>query len=121
VLHAIGLHADKDGRAFPSMARIAEIAGINRGNVPRAVGRLEQRGLMLRQRAPKPNGGWQANHYQLLYEPIEDVINGGDRAVMSSAHMTADVISIDDARPRPGVINQYDGVSSARRTGCHMC
>lgn len=76
VLHAVALHADTDGRAFPSMARIAVIAGINRSNVPRAIGRLEQSGLMVRNRTRKPSGGWQVNHYQLLYEPIGDVING---------------------------------------------
>jgi DNA-binding transcriptional regulator YhcF (GntR family) len=54
VLHAVALHADTDGRAFPSMARIAVIAGINRSNVPRAIGRLEQSGLMVRNRTRKP-------------------------------------------------------------------
>jgi hypothetical protein len=74
VLHAIGLHADKAGGAFPSMARIAEITGIKRHNVARAIGRIEQRGLVRRHRAPRPNGGWQVNHYELVYEPLGDVI-----------------------------------------------
>src|SRR5438552_13151455 len=73
VLHVIGLHADKDGRAFPSMARIAEIAGIRRGDVPRSLTRLADRGLLSRERVPRPKGGWQVNQYQLLYEPIGDV------------------------------------------------
>ena len=93
VLHAIALHADKDGRAFPSMARIAKITGINRSNVPRAIARLEKGGLLLRNRVPKPDGGWQVNHYQLVYEPIGVVINAHDTpAVMS----LGDVISVDD-------------------------
>src|SRR5438270_255735 len=74
VLHAIGLHVDKTGGAFPSMARIAEITGIKRPNVARAIGRIERRGLMRRHRVPRPNGGWQVNHYELVYEPLGDVI-----------------------------------------------
>jgi hypothetical protein len=111
VLHVIGLHADHDGRAFPSMLRIAEIAGIDRSNVPRSIARIESHGLLVRNRMPKPTGGWQVNQYQLVYEPIGDVINGDDKAVVSSAHMTADVISIDDTP---------DPVSSTSMTGCHQ-
>src|SRR4029077_12735098 len=60
VLHAIALHADKDGRAFPSMGRISAITGIKRHHVARAIGRIEQRRLMRHDRVPRPNGGWQA-------------------------------------------------------------
>ena len=74
VLHVIALHADKDGRAFPGMGRIAGIIGIKRYNVPRSIARLEQRGLLRRQRVPRPKGGWQVNHYELVYEPIGDVV-----------------------------------------------
>jgi hypothetical protein len=73
VLHAICLHADKDGRAFPSMARIAQIAGIKRNHVPRSAARLEKRGLLRRNRMPRPNGGWQVTHYEILFEPLGDV------------------------------------------------
>jgi hypothetical protein len=85
VLHAIGLHADKDGRAYPSMARIAEIAGLKRNHVPRSTARLERRGLLRRERVPRPNGGWQVTHYELLYEPIGDVTPDGD---IPSEHVT---------------------------------
>jgi hypothetical protein len=85
VLHAIGLHADKDGKAFPSMARIAEIAGLKRNHVPRSVARLEQRSLLRRERMPRPNGGWQVTHYELFYEPIGDVTPDGDT---TSEHVT---------------------------------
>src|SRR5262249_23945947 len=78
VLHAIGLHADKDARAFPSMARIAQIAEIKRNNVPRAIKRIVEAGLMRRQRTPRPTGGWQATHYRLIFEPIGDVISADD-------------------------------------------
>ena len=78
VLHAICLHADKDGRAFPSMARIAEIAEMRRNHVPRSIARLEKRGLLRRRRVPRPTGGWQVTHYEILFEPLGDVTNTGD-------------------------------------------
>lgn len=70
VLHAIALHADKDGKAFPSMDRIAKIVGIQRNNVPRAIARLEERNLLRRSRSPRPTGGWQVSHYELIFEPL---------------------------------------------------
>jgi hypothetical protein len=100
VLHVIGMHADKDGRAFPSMARIAEITGIKRHNVARAIGRIEKRDLMRHDRVPRPNGGWQVNHYQLLYEPLGDVIPSDN---------TPQVLSTDNTPGR---------VFSAGTTGC---
>ena len=85
VLLAIGLHADKDGRAFPSMARVAEIIGVRRGDIPRSLNRLEECGLLRRQRAPRAKGGWQVNHYELVYEPLGDVSNAADRDVRNTA------------------------------------
>jgi len=41
VLACIALHADVTGRAYPSMATIAEITGIRRQDVPRVIRRLE--------------------------------------------------------------------------------
>lgn len=78
VLHALCLHSDKDGRAFPSMARIADIAGIKRNHVPRSMRRLEAKGLLRRERVPRPTGGWQVSHYELLFEPLGDVTTTGD-------------------------------------------
>ena len=69
VLHVIGLHADQDGRAFPSMARIAEIIGMKRKNIPRTIKRLEERALLRRRRVPRAAGGW-LNHYELVFKPI---------------------------------------------------
>jgi hypothetical protein len=78
VLHAICLHVDREGRAFPSMTRISEIAQIWRNHVPRSVARLEKQGLLRCRRVPRPTGGWQANHYEIIYEPIGDVTTTGD-------------------------------------------
>jgi hypothetical protein len=107
VLHAIGLHADKDGRAFPSMARIAEITGIKRHNVARAIGRIERRGLLRRHRVPRPNGGWQVNHYELVYEPLGDVIPSDN---------TPHVLSTDNT-PGKGVLSRDNRCSQHREQG----
>ena len=85
VLLVIGLHADKKGCAFPSMVRIAEIIGTRRGDIPRSLKRLEECGLLRRQRVPRANGGWQVNHYELVYEPLGDVSNTADRDVRNTA------------------------------------
>ena len=66
VLAAICLHIDTNGRAVPSMARIAEIAGINRSHVPRSLTRLELSDLLRRKRSPRRTGGWQASHYEVV-------------------------------------------------------
>jgi hypothetical protein len=89
VLHAIGLHADSAGRAFPSMARLAEITGMKRKNIPRTIKRLEERALLRHRRVPRPAGGW-VNHYEMVFEPIgvlspedtdgEHVLNGEETA-----------------------------------------
>jgi hypothetical protein len=89
VLHAIALHVDKKGRAFPSMERIATITGINRSNVPRALDRLERRGLLRRRRVRKGAGGWQVNNYELIFDPLPGVIMSDDTA-------SADVITSDN-------------------------
>ena len=107
VLNAIGLHADKAGGAFPSMARIAEITGIKRPNVARSIGRIEQRGLLRRHRVPRPNGGWQVNHYELVFEPLGDVIQSDN---------TPDVISTDNT-PAEGVLSRDNRCYQHREQG----
>lgn len=100
VLLAISLHADRDGRAFPSMARVAEIIGIRRGDIPRSLKRLEECGLMRRQRVPRPKGGWQVNHYELVYEPLGDVRKSADTDVRSTTD-TKGVRKSADRCPQP--------------------
>jgi hypothetical protein len=101
VLHVIGLHADKDGRAFPSMSRIAEIIGMKRKNIPRTIKRLEECALLRRRRVPRPAGGW-VNHYELVFEPI-GVLNGEDTAsehVLSTEDTDGEhVLNGEDAEP----------------------
>jgi len=117
VLHAIGLHADKAGIAFPSMARISEITGIARNNIPRSIARLEERGLLRRKRVPKSGGGWQVSHYELIFEPLGDVMPHDDIP-------PEDIMPDDDTQIAGDVISTHDtqppGVSSPAMTGCHL-
>jgi hypothetical protein len=68
VLVAIASFADRAGRAYPSMTRIAKIVGINRGDVPRSIRRLEQLGLLHCQRRERPAGGPNVNLYTVVFE-----------------------------------------------------
>jgi len=96
VLLAIAVHADKNGRAWPSMETIAAMAGINRSNVPRALNRLERCGLLRRHHVRK-GSGWQANYYELVFEPLPDVITQDDTASADgvSSPVTTGVITAD--------------------------
>lgn len=49
VLIAIAAHADNDGKAFPSLSRVASLTGIARKNIPRSISRLEKAGLLRHQ------------------------------------------------------------------------
>jgi helix-turn-helix protein len=116
VLHAICLHADINGRAYPSMARIAEIARIQRCNVPRSIKRIEDRGIMRHVRVRGPNGGWQISHYQVVYEPLGDFSSaettqvGGDSTeqienVLSTDNPSSEHISSTDNTRSEHVVN----------------
>jgi helix-turn-helix protein len=67
VLHAICLHADRDGKAFPSMARIASLCRIERRHVARSINRLENLRLLRRERVRRGNG-WANNEYKILFD-----------------------------------------------------
>jgi hypothetical protein len=68
VLIAIAAHANGDGKAYPSLARIAALTGILRHHVPRSISRLEAAKLLRRVRHKGEHGGWDRNVYQVLFE-----------------------------------------------------
>src|SRR5215212_481608 len=68
VLACIALHADAEGRAFPGMTTIAEIAGVRRQDVPRSIRRLEQFQQLRCEPGAGPGG---ANLYILNFDPAE--------------------------------------------------
>jgi hypothetical protein len=94
VLVCIASHADGAGRAYPSMARISAMTGIGRGNVPRAIARLERLGLLRRQSRA---GDSAVNLYKVIFDLDEP-----------EASAAVGVITRDDR----GVISREDGVSS---------
>jgi len=70
VLHAISLHADKSGWAYPSLERIARIAGIRRNHVSRSVRRLEKLGL-IKSCPVRLGSGWANTNYQVIFDDAE--------------------------------------------------
>jgi Helix-turn-helix domain len=73
VLHVIALHADKAGHAYPSLARIAEIAGIQSRHVARSTKRLERFGL-LRFKRLRRGSGWANNQYEIPLDAPSKVV-----------------------------------------------
>jgi hypothetical protein len=69
VLHAIALHADRRGQAFPSLGRIALIAGILRNHVPRSIKHLEKFSLLKSWRV-RQDSKWANTHYQLIFDEV---------------------------------------------------
>jgi hypothetical protein len=68
VLHAIGLHADKSGHAYPSLARIGKIARVRRNHVSRSTKRMEHLGLLRLTRLSR-GSGWANTHYDIVFDP----------------------------------------------------
>src|SRR4051812_20489160 len=70
VLIAICLHADRDGFAHPSHARIGKIAHVQTANVAHSLSALVRHGLIRRDRTARGDG-WANTQYQVIYEPAE--------------------------------------------------
>jgi hypothetical protein len=95
VLTCIALHANRlSGLAYPSMATIAAMTGIGRGDVPRSIRRLVRLGLLHRQSRA---GNSAVNLYTVI-------IDGGEASASTPI----------------GVSNVADGVSATRLTGCQQ-
>ena len=87
VLACIALHADATGRAYPSMATIADVTGIRRQDVPRVIRRLERLVGLARERGV---GRGNRNVYVLWPgKPAASVRMGADNSV-GNVRMAAD-------------------------------
>jgi hypothetical protein len=64
VLIAIAGHAGRDGHAYPSLARIAEVTGIDRRGIPVEIAALVTAGLLLREPRAGKTG---ANRYTIVF------------------------------------------------------
>jgi hypothetical protein len=100
VFVAVALHMDTSGRAYPSMTRIAAMAGIRRKDVPRTIGRLEGLGLLRREPRAGPKG---ANLYVVL---------DGESALLRTVRTAADCPQCGDK----GVRTIATGESALLRT-----
>jgi hypothetical protein len=67
VLIAIAAHAGRDGHAYPSLARIAEVTGIDRRGIPVEIAALVTAGLLLREPRAGKTG---ANRYSIVFTPV---------------------------------------------------
>jgi helix-turn-helix protein len=68
VLIAIAAHADPDGRAFPSLARIAALAAVDRTKVPPSIKKLTAAGLLTCKRRRDEAGDAASTVYQIIFE-----------------------------------------------------
>ena len=64
-LHALAHYANMDAECFPSLATIADEAGIGISTAKRALKNLEQRGLIRRKRRMLDDGNYTTTLYQL--------------------------------------------------------
>src|ERR1051325_4174443 len=93
VLHMISMHADRSGFAWPSLSRIAVIAGIRRNHVSRAIARLERLGLLRRERRARPGGGWHNTHYRVVFEVSDSTTDGAaEDGTADGARVAPDVV-----------------------------
>jgi len=105
VLCAICLHADKEGRAYPSLARIAEIARIHRNHVSRSTRRLQQFGLIRTSRLRRGEG-WANTHYEVVYDPPASVAPNmvapdGGPVLADEVALKKDLLAPDRVAPPP--------------------
>jgi len=71
VLACIALHADKDGRAWPSLTTIAAITDIDRSKIPALIKRLIAAGLLRATRRRDHAGDAASTLYDIIFESTE--------------------------------------------------
>jgi DNA-binding MarR family transcriptional regulator len=76
ILIVIAAHADSEDRACVSMASLAELTGINRGNIASVINELERFGLISRERRRRPNGSSAINRYTVLQQDAAEESTG---------------------------------------------
>jgi Helix-turn-helix domain len=62
----IAFHADKSGRSYPSLKRITAATGIDRRHISRSIARVEEKGLIRKQKIRCEDGGWDRSAYQIV-------------------------------------------------------
>jgi DNA-binding MarR family transcriptional regulator len=95
VLMAFADHANADGECWPTMKRVAELAGISTRMVQRHVETLEQAGLLVRQHRRSDRGEFRGYHYQL------NMSAGQERPSDTNVRRTSTSVSVGHQRPVP--------------------
>lgn len=62
----ICVHADENGRCFPSYSKIAECGGMSPATAKRRVKALESEGFIVKTKRSKESGGYTSNEYQIM-------------------------------------------------------
>lgn len=101
VMQAIAAHADKDGKAWPSISRIVAESGVSHGLAVKCVAELERKGAMRAERLP----GRHTTYWILDTSPCYGLV----RAVDQSVRRTPPVRTVDTTRP-------YDDMTPVRTT-----
>ena len=115
--------ADRENRAFPSLATIAEYAGLDRRKVPEAIAKLEACGWITRTRR-----GATSTEYQVIYRdefslPIGTWVSPpqvtGDNTEVSPPQVTGDNTEVSPPQVT-GDTSTGDTVTPPEVTDCHL-
>lgn len=77
VLVALANYADEYGECFPSLAKLAQIAGTTRQNVSQHIKKLSEAGLVAKQERERRNGSQASNVYVLSINGCQVPLDGG--------------------------------------------
>jgi hypothetical protein len=117
-LIAIAAHADRHGRAFPSLARISETTGFDRRGLHREIGSLVTAGLLRVERRHDAAGDRASNLYTIIFDtgvssqaatPI-----GAEDDTVSPQHTTPGVVSPHDLTDQYGTDHRTHAQQAAR-------
>src|SRR3954451_23587319 len=111
VLIAITSHADREGHAYPSLARIAEITGIDRPRVPLEIATLVNAGLIRREYRRDQAGDAAPDLYTTIAYRVEVAPEPGTPGVTHSGDLSDQYRTDDRAyfrrvlQPIPAPVN----------------
>jgi hypothetical protein len=126
---AIASHADKSGKAHPSLYRIARLTGMHRSHVSRSINRLKAAGLLKSWRVPRGDG-WANNNYQIIYIAVEATPEPADEVASPDSGMPDETIVPETGLSHPvapetvqggtsygGTTSTWDGTLTDHLTG----
>ena len=119
VFVAIASHADRDGRgAFPALARIARLAGIDRTKVPRSIRRIEAAGLLRVDRRKNKHGDSDVNRYEIVFDDAGLLPDLGTPGVAADISTVLPDLGTPGVAKSGNVTDQFLTEHSPQRKGC---